>query len=119
MAETYGSVEEYIAAFPEDVQDVLDEIRHRVHTAVPDAQEKISYQIPTITFHGTPIIHFAGWKAHVSLYPVPEGDDDLAAALAPYLAGKGTCKFPLNRPIPYELIGRVARRLYEERVAQP
>ncbi len=115
MAATYASVEEYVASFPADVQEVLEEVRRRVKQVVPDAGEKISYQIPTITADGKPVIHFAGWKAHVSVYPVPEGDEDLAADLAPYIAGKGTLKFPFARPIPYELIERVARRLYEER----
>lgn len=116
MAETYESVEDYIASFPPEVQEVLERVRHRVRRVIPGAEEKISYQIPTITAQGKPIVHFAGWKAHISLYPVPEGDDDLAAAVAPYLSGKGTLKFPLQKPIPYELIERVAERLYDERL---
>ena len=109
MAATYASVEEYVASFPEDVREVLEQVRRRVLRVVPDAGEKISYQMPTITSGGKPVVHFAGWKSHLSLYPAPEGDEDLAADLAPYSAGKGTLKFPLDRPIPYELIERVAR----------
>lgn len=115
MAVTYGSVEEYMASFPADVREVLEEVRRRLKQVVPDAGEKISYQIPTVTVGSKPVVYFAGWKAHLSVYPVPEGDEDLTRDLAPYLAGKGTLKFPLDRPIPYELIERVASRLYEER----
>ena len=86
---------------------------------MPGAGEKISYQMPTVTVEGKPVVHFAGWKSHISLYPAPEGDDDLTRELTPYVAGKGTLKFPLNRPIPYELIERVASRLYEERFGGP
>lgn len=115
MAETYASVEDYIASFPPEVQEVLERVREHVRRVVPGAEEKISYQIPTVTAQGKSIVHFAGWKSHVSLYPVPEGEDELTAAVAPYLAGKGTLKFPLAQPIPYELIEQVAQRLYEER----
>lgn len=115
MAETYASVEEYVASFPDSVQEVLEQVRQRVLAVVPDAEEKISYQIPTITSQGKPVVHFAGWKSHLSLYPGPEGDDELAAAIAPYVAGKGTLKFPLDKPIPYDLIERVVQRLYVER----
>ena len=71
---------------------------------MPSAGEKISYQIPTITLDGTPLMYFSGWKAHIALYPIPPLDDTLAAAIAPYRSGKGTLKFPLNKPIPYDLI---------------
>ena len=114
MAE-YASVEDYVASFPEDVRDILEQLRQRLARAVPEAGEKISYQMPTITSGGKPIVHFAAWKSHVSLYPEPEGDEALRAELAPYSAGKGTLKFPLKQQIPYALIERVAARLYEER----
>lgn len=113
--EAYDSVDEYVASFPEDVRDVLEEVRRRVKRAVPNAAERMSYKMPTVTSDGKPIVHFAGWKSHVSLYPGPEGDDELNRDLTPYVAGKGTLKFPLNRPMPYDLIERVAGRLYEER----
>lgn len=111
----YKSVDEYVASFPDDVREVLEQLRRRLVRAVPEAGEKISYQMPTITSDGKSIAHFAAWKSHVSLYPEPEGDEDLRAELASYSAGKGTLKFPLGQPIPYELIERVVARLYEER----
>ena len=114
MAE-YASVEDYVASFPEDVRRFSNSSGSGSPGRCRSAGEKISYQMPTITAGGKPVVHFAGWKSHVSLYPEPEGDEDLHAELAPYVAGKGTLKFPLNQPIPYELIERVASRLYEER----
>ena len=116
MAATFTDVDDYIATFPADVQSVLQQIRQTIHAAVPGTQEKISYDIPTMVRDGKRYVHFAGWAKHVSLYPVPERDETeagsaLAAELEPFLGGKGTCKFPLNKPIPYELIGRVAAAL--------
>jgi uncharacterized protein YdhG (YjbR/CyaY superfamily) len=118
MAAKFTDVDNYIASFPADVQSVLQQIRRTIRAAVPGTQEKISYDIPTMTRDGKRYVHFAGWAKHVSLYPVPEPEETeagsaLAAELEPYLAGKGTLKFPLNKPIPYDLIGRVATRLAE------
>jgi uncharacterized protein YdhG (YjbR/CyaY superfamily) len=111
----FASVDEYIASFPDDVQDVLRRVRATILEAVPDAGEKISYNIPTMTVGGKNAIYFSGWKNHISLYPVPSGDEDLQAAIAPYKAGKGTLKFPLSDPIPDELISRIARALASRR----
>ena len=118
MAAKFIDVDDYIATFPAEVQSVLQQIRETIHAAVPETQETISYDIPTMTRHGKRYVHFAGWAKHVSLYPVPEPEQTeagyaLTAALEPYLAGKGTLKFPLSEPIPYELIARVAARLAE------
>lgn len=106
MAET---VDEYIASFPPDVREVLEGVRRTIRAVVPSAGEKISYQIPTITLDGTSLMHFSGWKAHIALYPIPPVDDDLAAAIQPFHSGKSTLKFPLNKPIPYDLITRLTQ----------
>ncbi|MBB4931126.1 uncharacterized protein YdhG (YjbR/CyaY superfamily) [Lipingzhangella halophila] len=108
MPEKFASVDEYIAAFPTDVQTVLRKVRRTLHDAVPDATDRISYRMPAVTVSGKPLLYFAGWQKHISLYPIPETDDALAQELAPYKSGKGTLKFPLARPVPYDLIGRVA-----------
>jgi uncharacterized protein YdhG (YjbR/CyaY superfamily) len=115
VARQFATIEEYIGSFPEDVQAVLEEIRRRILTAVPGAGEAISYQIPAITLSGRSLVHFAGWKHHVSLYPVPAADEALEQELAPYLAGKGTVRFPLGQPIPYDLIERLAALLAQQR----
>jgi uncharacterized protein YdhG (YjbR/CyaY superfamily) len=101
------TVDEYIASYPADVREVLEQVRRTIHAVVPEAGETISYQMPTITLDGTPLMHFSGWKSHVAVYPIPPLDDDLSAALEPYRSGKGTLKFPLNKPIPYHLITRL------------
>jgi uncharacterized protein YdhG (YjbR/CyaY superfamily) len=112
-----ANVDEYIDAFPGPVQEMLRQVRAAIHEAVPEAGEKISYGIPTATLDGKYLVYFAGWKNHISVYPVPAGDASLAADLAPYLTAKSTLKFPLNQEIPLALIKRVAARLRDDRVA--
>ena len=82
---------------------------------MPDSGEAISYGIPTITLAGKHVVYFTAWAHHVSVYPVPSGDADFNEAVAPYRAAKGTLKFPLGKPVPYELIGRAAALLAAER----
>lgn len=115
MAPHFDTVGEYIASFAPDVQTVLEEIRQSCHDAVPDAGETISYGIPTVTLEGKYVLYFAGWAHHVSVYPVPDGDEAFREAIAPYREAKGTLKFPLGKPVPYELIGKVAALLAAER----
>jgi len=119
MAGQWRTVEEYIGSFPEDVQAVLREVRRRILSVVPEAGETISYQIPAMTLNGRNLVHFAAWKHHVSLYPVPDADPALAAELAPHLAGKGTLRFPLDQPIPGGLIERVVMLLARQRHGRP
>ena len=111
MAEKWANVDDYISSFPEETQAALQGMRRAIHDAVPGGQEKISYQIPTVTVNGKTVVHFAGWATHVSLYPIPGGDAGFERELAPYRAGRGTLKFPLGQPIPYDLIGRAAAQL--------
>ena len=115
MASQAATVDEYIRSCPDDVQQILLQIRRRMHAAVPGAGETISYGIPTMTLGGKHLVHFAAWKSHISVYPVPAGDAAMERDLAPYLAGKGTLKFGLGKPIPYELIGQVAAALAAQR----
>src|SRR2546427_11916614 len=101
----FKSVDEYIASYPEDVQAILRRVRSTIRKAVPGAEEVISYQIPAYKLHGGPVLYFAGWKQHYSLYPatahvVAAFKDDLA----PYEVNKGTIRFPLSQPVPVKLI---------------
>jgi uncharacterized protein YdhG (YjbR/CyaY superfamily) len=113
---TPDSVDEYIDGFPDDVQPVLRQVRAAIRDAAPDAQETISYQIPTYVLNGRPLIYFAGFKKHVSVYPAPVGSAELAEEMAVYGSGRGTARFPLNKPIPFDLIRRlVDLRLRESR----
>jgi uncharacterized protein YdhG (YjbR/CyaY superfamily) len=106
----FKSVDEYIASQPEVVQDILGRVRSTIRKAVPEAEEVISYKIPTYKLHSGPVLYFAGWKQHYSLYPATER---LVAAfkdeLAPYEVNKGTIRFPLSQPVPVKLIGRIAK----------
>jgi uncharacterized protein YdhG (YjbR/CyaY superfamily) len=105
-----ASVDAYIASFPPEVQQVLESVRATIRAAVPGAEERISYGIPTLALDGRSVVHFSAWKHHVAVYPVPDAaaDPALARELAAYRAGKGTLRFPLDEPLPLALIGRVA-----------
>jgi uncharacterized protein YdhG (YjbR/CyaY superfamily) len=111
MAKTdFKSVDEYIASQPEAVQGMLKRVRGAIRRAVPGAEEGISYKIPTYKLHGRPVLYFAGWRQHYSLYPVT---DRLVATfkddLTPYKVSKGTIRFPLSEPVPVKLIERIAK----------
>jgi uncharacterized protein YdhG (YjbR/CyaY superfamily) len=103
------SIDDYIAAQPEAARDSLQRVRAAIRTALPGAEEAISYKIPAYKSHGRAVIYFAGWKKHYSIYPVSEA---LIAAfgpeLSPYAVEKGTIRFPFGSPVPEDLIRRIA-----------
>ena len=101
------SVDEYIAGFAPEVQDILHKVRAAITANVPDPTEKIRYGMPAVMLGGRYAIHFAGWKKHVGLYPVPVLDDALEAELAPFRTAKDSVNFVYAEPIPYDLIERV------------
>jgi uncharacterized protein YdhG (YjbR/CyaY superfamily) len=101
------SIDEYIAACPEETHERLQAIRAEVKRLAPNAKEKVSYQIAAFELNGRNLIHFAGWKKHVSLYPIPAGDEAFEEEVSKYADGKGTMKFPLGEPLPMKLIARV------------
>lgn len=101
------NIDEYIAGFPDDVQTILEQIRMTIKAAAPEAEETISYQIPTFKLNGTYLIYFAGYKNHIGLYPAPRGTEEFKEELSEYKGGKGTVQFPLDKPIPYDLISRI------------
>jgi uncharacterized protein YdhG (YjbR/CyaY superfamily) len=110
MAKTnFTSIDEYIAACPEETHERLQTIRAAVKRIVPEAKEKISYQIACFELNGKNLIHFAGWKKHVSLYPVPAGSEAFNKEIAKYADGKGKVKFPLDDPMPIKLIEKVIK----------
>ncbi len=111
----FESVDQYVSSFPEEVRVVLERVRLTIRNAAPDLDEKISYQIPTMTLGGKSVVHFAGWKRHISVYPLPAADAAFERELAEYVAGKGTLKFPLDKPIPYDIIEKVVLLLVEQR----
>jgi len=111
----FGSVGGYIGSFPADVRAILEHVRRAILDAVPGAGETISYHMPTIPLGGRLLLHFAGWKHHISLYPAPVGDEALERRLGPYRSAKSTLKFPLSQPVPYDLIAQVAELSLRQR----
>ena len=103
-----GTIDEYIAAFPPDVQSILKKIRLTIRKAAPQAEEKISYKMPAFALDGD-LIYFAAFKKHIGVYPPVRGDEKLNKELSRYRGEKGNLKFPLDEPIPYELIARVVK----------
>ena len=101
-------IDEYIAAFSPEVQSILEKIRLTIREAVPGAEEKISYQIPAFTLSGD-LIYFAAFKKHIGIYPPVSGDEQLRQEISRYRGEKGNLKFPLDEPIPYDLISRIAK----------
>ena len=110
MPEKPATVEEFVAAIPADARPTFDELRAIVRGVLPDAEEELRYGIPTLRIDGRNVVHYNAAKNHGSLYPVP---DDAAheAAVAPYRTGKGTISFPLDRPLPRDLIEKHVRLL--------
>jgi uncharacterized protein YdhG (YjbR/CyaY superfamily) len=112
-----ATIDDYIAGFPPDVQAALRQVRATIREAAPDTEEAISYRIPTFNLNGRYLIYFAGFKNHVSVYPAPMGAAELADEMALYGSGKGTMKFPLNKPIPLDLIRRIVEFRRKESLA--
>jgi uncharacterized protein YdhG (YjbR/CyaY superfamily) len=102
-------IDEYIAGFPEKVQETLQKVRMTIRKAAPDAEETISYEIPAFTLAGRYLIYFAGYKKHIGLYPVPIGKAEFKEELSAYASGKGTARFQLDKPIPLGLIRKIVK----------
>lgn len=103
-----ADIDEYIAGFPNEVQKILEKIRATIKKAAPDAEEAIKYGIPTFILQGN-LVHFAAYKNHVGFYPAPKGIEKFKKELSRYEGGKGTVQFPLDKPIPFELISRIVK----------
>ena len=113
-----ATIDEYIAAFPPDVQAILEKVRATIQKAAPDATETISYQIPTFKWNGV-LVHFAAFKSHIGFYPPIRGDAALEKAVARYAGEKGNLRFPLDEPIPYPLIARIVKLRVKQNQAKP
>ncbi|MGE0237823.1 MAG: iron chaperone [Parvibaculaceae bacterium] len=120
MAKTdYKSVDDYVAAQPDAVRGLLEEVRAVIRKALPKAEEVISYQIPAYKIDGAAVVFFAGWKAHYSLYPATKAVvTALKTELAPYGVEKGTVRFPLDAPVPKRLIATIAKTRAEKAAAE-
>lgn len=110
---TNDEIDAYIANFPEEVQQKLAQMRATIRAAAPEAEETISYQMPTFRLHGN-LVHFAAFKHHIGFYPIPSGIAEFQEELSAYKMGKGSVQFPLNQPLPIELITRIVQFRVQE-----
>jgi uncharacterized protein YdhG (YjbR/CyaY superfamily) len=102
------TIDEYIAGFPKDVQEILQKIRTTIRKAAPEAEETISYQMPTFTLKGN-LVHFAAHQKHIGFYPAPTGIEKFKKALSVYEWAKGSVRFPLDKPVPLDLIREIVK----------
>ncbi len=114
MRDQFAIIDEYIASFPPDVQQKLSKMRAVIHRAVPDAEEAIRYGIPTFRQNGSNLVHFAAFKDHLSFFPTASGVEAFRKELSSYKLSKGTIQFPLDKPVPYDLVERIVRFRVEE-----
>jgi uncharacterized protein YdhG (YjbR/CyaY superfamily) len=103
------TVDEYIAEFPKEVQDVLEKIRSTIRESAPKAEEAISYGIPAFILNGIGLVYFAAWKNHIRFYPTPSGIEAFKKELAPFKQEKGSVRFPLDKPISISLVKKIVR----------
>jgi uncharacterized protein YdhG (YjbR/CyaY superfamily) len=105
----FRSIDEYIATFPAEVQSKLQALRAAIKAAVPEAEEKIAYQLPTFDLNGRHLVYFSAWKKHIAIYPIPSCTETFKKKISQYVDGKSTLKFPLDKPLPLELIGEIVK----------
>lgn len=108
------TIEEYISAFPEEVQAVLQLVRVTINDAAPGAEETISYAMPAFNFAGSHLVYFAAFKNHIGLYALPSGNMAFAEEISAYKSGKGSIQFPLNKPMPLDLITKIVKYRVQE-----
>lgn len=117
-----SEIETYIQQFPENVQEILRNIRKLIKENAPDAVESFSYGMPAYKTNHKPLVYFAAFKSHIGFYATPSGHSEFQAELSRYKQGKGSVQFPLDQPIPYKLIERIVKfRVNEnqEKAAKP
>jgi uncharacterized protein YdhG (YjbR/CyaY superfamily) len=119
MRSTAGSVDEYIAEFPAKTRRVLEEMRAHIRASAPDAVETISYAVPTFDLNGRYLVHFAAFSTHIGFYPTGRGVAAFREELEPYKGGKGSVRFPLDQPIPWDLVRRIVESRVEDTKRKP
>jgi uncharacterized protein YdhG (YjbR/CyaY superfamily) len=111
------TIDAYIALFPREVQDRLERLRRVIQQAAPNAEEAIRYQMPTFRLAGKNLVHFAPFAHHIGFYPIPSGITAFKKELSVYKQGKGSVRFPLNQPLPYDLVKQIVRYRVDETMA--
>jgi uncharacterized protein YdhG (YjbR/CyaY superfamily) len=112
-ATAMNEVDKYISTFPEDVQALLQQVRATIQAAAAEAEETIKYAIPTFVLHGN-LVHYAAFKNHIGFYPIPSGMEKFRKELSPYKQGKGSVQFPLDQPMPLDLITKIVKYRMKE-----
>jgi uncharacterized protein YdhG (YjbR/CyaY superfamily) len=113
----YKNIDDYISSFPAESQAILEKIRTTIKKVAPEAKEKINYGIPTFTLNGN-LVHFAAFKNHIGFYPTPSGIEAFRKELSSYENAKGSVKFPIDEPIPFDLITEIVKFRVKENVAK-
>jgi len=108
MNTVINTIDEYISSFPKEIQTLLEQVRETIHKAAPEAEEAIKYAMPTFVLNGN-LVHFAAFKKHIGFYPVPSGIEAFKKELSFYKGAKGSVQFPLDKPMPLELISRIVQ----------
>ncbi len=111
---SFESIGEYISTFPKATQKILEEIRQTIHQSAPEAVESIRYAMPTFRLLDTNLIHFAAFKNHIGLYPSPSGVNAFKEVISKYVHAKGSIQFPINEPIPLDLISKIVKFRVQE-----
>lgn len=112
------TIDEFIGNYPADVQDILQKIRQTIAAVAPDAKEKISYGIPTFTLNGKNLVHFSAYTSHIGFYPGAAPIKEFEKELVDYKTSKGTVQFPLDKPIPYDLIKTITKNCAERNLSK-
>src|SRR5881409_2076033 len=106
-AKKFETMDEYVEAFPESVRSILERLRDTVRKVASEALESISYDMPTFKLSGERLVYFSAWKNHIGFYSIPEGNEAFKKELSPYAGEKGSLRFPLDKPIPYDLVKKI------------
>jgi uncharacterized protein YdhG (YjbR/CyaY superfamily) len=114
MMKQFSTIDEYVKTFPTNIQNILEKMRHVIKEAAPEAVEAISYRMPTFKLDGKNLVYFAAFKNHVGFYPIPSGIEAYKKELSPYKQGRGSVQFPLDKPIPYDLVEKIAKYRVKE-----
>jgi len=107
------NIDQYIASFPKETQSILQQVRQTIQKSAPEATEKISYAMPTFYFHGN-LVHFAAYPHHIGFYALPSGNETFQKEISKYHTGKGSIQFPINEPMPLELIAKIVEFRIQE-----
>jgi uncharacterized protein YdhG (YjbR/CyaY superfamily) len=114
LRKKFRTIDEYINIFPKNVQEILESLRKVIRESAPEAEETISYAIPTFKLNGKNLVHFAAYKKHIGFYPTSSGIEAFKKELSHYKTSRGTVQFPIDKPIPYNLVKKIVRYRVKE-----